>query len=151
MQPSSTETQLRQLWGRWMSLLSRLQDDPKVALVLDSRLGQYLSKHPFLAVTLVLFVAMAAVPVGLFLTFAVVTLTMSVVGFVFLEGFLLFVAAVTLLCVLSGVAFFSVLVSVITNTLLVTVSGLLNLYDPSLTQRRFQGKEGQTSAEKEEQ
>uniref|UniRef100_A0A3B4ZS17 Transmembrane protein 159 n=1 Tax=Stegastes partitus TaxID=144197 RepID=A0A3B4ZS17_9TELE len=76
---SSTETQLRQLWALLLSL-------PQVALVLDSRLGQYLSKHPFLAVTLVLFVAMAAVPVGLFLTFAVVTLTMSVVGFVFLEG-----------------------------------------------------------------
>lgn len=149
MQPSSRDADLQQLWGRWMTLLGQLQEDPRVALMLNSRIGQHLSKHPFSALTLVLFIAMAALPVGLFLTFALVTITMSAVGFALLEGFLLFVAGVTLLCVLSGVAFFSVLVSVITRTLFLTVSGLLHLYDPNLT-KRIHRKEDQTSPEAEQ-
>lgn len=118
--------------------------------MLNSRVGQHLSKRPFSALAVMLFVAMAALPVGLFLTFALVTVTMSVVGFVFFEGFVLFVAGVTLLCVLSAVAFFSVLVSVVTNVLFITASGLLNLYDSDLT-KKIQKKEDEASAEEEQQ
>lgn len=149
MKPGSRDSELQQLWGRWMVLLGRLQEDPRVSVMLNSRVGQYFSKRPFSALAVVLFVAMAALPVGLFLAFALVTVTMSVVGFVFFEGFLLFVAGVTLLCVLSAVAFFSVLVSVVTNTLFITASGLLNLYGSDLT-KKIQ-KEGEASAEEEEQ
>uniref|UniRef100_A0A3Q1GKH9 Promethin-like n=1 Tax=Acanthochromis polyacanthus TaxID=80966 RepID=A0A3Q1GKH9_9TELE len=151
MKPGSRDSELQQLWGRWMVLLKQLQEDPRVSVMLNSRVGQYLSRRPFSALALVLFVAMAALPVGLFLTFALVTITMSVVGFVFFEGFLLFVAGVTLLCVLSAVAFFSVLVSVIFNALFLTASGLLNLYGSDLTKQKIQKKEGEASAEEEEQ
>ncbi|XP_022043472.2 lipid droplet assembly factor 1 isoform X2 [Acanthochromis polyacanthus] len=150
MKPGSRDSELQQLWGRWMVLLKQLQEDPRVSVMLNSRVGQYLSRRPFSALALVLFVAMAALPVGLFLTFALVTITMSVVGFVFFEGFLLFVAGVTLLCVLSAIAFFSVLVSVISNALFLTASGLLNLYGSDLT-KKIQKKEGEASAEEEEQ
>ncbi|XP_022043470.2 lipid droplet assembly factor 1 isoform X1 [Acanthochromis polyacanthus] len=151
MKPGSRDSELQQLWGRWMVLLKQLQEDPRVSVMLNSRVGQYLSRRPFSALALVLFVAMAALPVGLFLTFALVTITMSVVGFVFFEGFLLFVAGVTLLCVLSAIAFFSVLVSVISNALFLTASGLLNLYGSDLTKQKIQKKEGEASAEEEEQ
>uniref|UniRef100_A0A3P8SYW9 Transmembrane protein 159 n=1 Tax=Amphiprion percula TaxID=161767 RepID=A0A3P8SYW9_AMPPE len=150
MKPGSRDSELQQLWGRWMVLLKRLQEDPRVSVMLNSRVGQHLSKRPFSALAVVLFVAMAALPVGLFLTFALVTVTMSVVGIVFFEGFLLFVAGVALLCVLSAVAFFSILVSIVTNALFITTSGLLNLYDSNLT-KKIQKKEGETSAEEEEQ
>uniref|UniRef100_A0A3P8SZQ7 Transmembrane protein 159 n=1 Tax=Amphiprion percula TaxID=161767 RepID=A0A3P8SZQ7_AMPPE len=151
MKPGSRDSELQQLWGRWMVLLKRLQEDPRVSVMLNSRVGQHLSKRPFSALAVVLFVAMAALPVGLFLTFALVTVTMSVVGIVFFEGFLLFVAGVALLCVLSAVAFFSILVSIVTNALFITTSGLLNLYDSNLTKQKIQKKEGETSAEEEEQ
>ncbi|XP_069558881.1 lipid droplet assembly factor 1-like isoform X1 [Brachyistius frenatus] len=111
----------QQLRGRWTTLLNRLNDDPKVALVMNSRLGQYLSRHPSLALTALVFGAMAALPTGLFLSFALVTMTMSVVGFVFFEVFLLFVGGVTLLSVLSGIGFFSVLVSGIIYASYITI------------------------------
>lgn len=129
----------------------------QVAQLMKTRLGQYLRTRPFLTLTLLLFSALAALPVGLFLMFALVTIVISIVGFVFFEGgwnqvslhshfvlfclffstsclflcllvFLLLVGGVTLLSVLSGVALFSLLVSVIVNTLLFTVPSLLKRY-----------------------
>lgn len=131
---------------------------------MESRVGQYLSSHPVLALTVMLFGAMATLPVGLFLVFALVTIVMSAVGFVFFEGkcaqvkiglllqcvvlwqathlksfslcpsvFLLFVGGLTLLCVLSGLAFFSVIVSFIFSVFYSTIFNILNYYDPRLT------------------
>uniref|UniRef100_A0A3Q1JQ70 Uncharacterized protein n=1 Tax=Anabas testudineus TaxID=64144 RepID=A0A3Q1JQ70_ANATE len=58
----------------------------QVTQVMNSGVGRYLSSHPFLALTVMLFSSMAAVPVGLFLIFALVTIVMSAIGFVFCEG-----------------------------------------------------------------
>uniref|UniRef100_A0A7N9AKN5 Uncharacterized protein n=1 Tax=Mastacembelus armatus TaxID=205130 RepID=A0A7N9AKN5_9TELE len=57
----------------------------QVAKVMNTRVGRYLSSHPFLALTVMLFSAMAALPVGLFLLFALVTIIMSTAGFFFFE------------------------------------------------------------------
>ncbi|KAM4531452.1 lipid droplet assembly factor 1-like isoform 1-T5 [Odontesthes bonariensis] len=128
MQRSSRLTQ--QLWKRWTTLLNRLQNDPMVAQVVSARIRQYLSSHPFSALTLLLFGAMAALPVGLFLIFTSVTIAMSATGFLFFAVFLLFVGGLTLLSVLSGIAIFSVLVSVIVNALFITIPSLLKHKDP---------------------
>lgn len=53
---------------------------------MNTRIGQYLRSHPALSLAVLLFSAMAALPVGLFLTFALVTIIMSAVCFVFFEG-----------------------------------------------------------------
>lgn len=53
---------------------------------MNTRIGQYLSSHPVFALTVLVFSAFAALPVGLFLTFAFVTFIMCAVGFVFIEG-----------------------------------------------------------------
>lgn len=53
---------------------------------MNSRIGQYLSSHPVLALIVLLFSTLAALPAGLFLTFALVTSVMCAVGFVFIEG-----------------------------------------------------------------
>lgn len=53
---------------------------------MNTSMGQYLSGHPVLALTVLLFSALAALPVGFFLTFALVTVIMAAVGFVFFEG-----------------------------------------------------------------
>ncbi|KAI3359846.1 hypothetical protein L3Q82_014202, partial [Scortum barcoo] len=136
MEPGSNSrdvTDVQQLWGSWATQLNHLYEEPRVARLMNTRIGLYLSGQPFLALTVLLFGAMAAVPVGLFLTFALVTFVMSAVGFVFFEVFLLFVGGLTLLSVLSGIALFSVVVSVIVNVLYIGVSNILNLYYPHLT------------------
>lgn len=125
---NNSVTEFQKLWGRWNGLLNRFYDDPKVTWLMDTRVGQYLSSHPVLALTGLLFSAMAALPVGLFLSFAVVTIVMSAVGFVFFELFLLFVGGVTLMCVLPGIALFSVMVAFISNALYVTSSNIFSRY-----------------------
>ncbi|KAM9346724.1 lipid droplet assembly factor 1-like [Symphorus nematophorus] len=134
-------TEFEQLWENWTTLLNRIYDDPRVSQLMNTRVGQYLSSHPVIALTVMLFGAMAALPVGLFLTFALVTIIMSAVGFVFFEGFLLFVGGLALLCVLSGIALFSVVVSFIFNVFYITISNILKGYYPHLTKGKVQGKE----------
>lgn len=58
----------------------------QVAQMMNTRIGRYLSSHPLFALTVMLFSAMAALPVGLFLIFALSTTIMSAVAFVFFEG-----------------------------------------------------------------
>uniref|UniRef100_A0A8D3EEA6 Uncharacterized protein n=1 Tax=Scophthalmus maximus TaxID=52904 RepID=A0A8D3EEA6_SCOMX len=58
----------------------------QVAQVTKTRVVQHLSTHPFSALTVMLFGAMAALPVGLFISFALVTALMLAIGFVFFEG-----------------------------------------------------------------
>lgn len=53
---------------------------------MKTRIRQYLNSHPFFALTVMLFGAMSAIPVGMFLSFALVTIIMSAVGLVFFEG-----------------------------------------------------------------
>uniref|UniRef100_A0A8C6PWL9 Transmembrane protein 159 n=1 Tax=Nothobranchius furzeri TaxID=105023 RepID=A0A8C6PWL9_NOTFU len=131
---------IQQLWERWLSLLSRLQGDPKVSQLLSPVLFCYLciltfplvaslsDQRPFLAFTLLLFSAMAVLPVGIFLMFALTTFVISAVGFVFFEVFLFFIGGLTLLSVLAGIALFSLLVSVIVNALFVSIPNLLKQY-----------------------
>uniref|UniRef100_A0A3Q2EDI2 Transmembrane protein 159 n=1 Tax=Cyprinodon variegatus TaxID=28743 RepID=A0A3Q2EDI2_CYPVA len=113
------------------SVLFSLQ---QFAQVMSTRIGQYLRSRPFLALALLLFSAMAALPVGIFLLFAIITIVMSVVGFVFFEVFLLFVGGMTLLSVLSGIALFSLLASVIVTVLSVKyLSFLTHFFTPHLS------------------
>lgn len=104
--------------------LSQFCEDPRVAQLLNTRLGQYLQQHPVFGLTVLLFSSMASLPVGLFVVFALVTLVMSAVGFVFFEVFLLFIAGLTLLVTLSGLAFFSVVASFIFGAFYMTFSNL---------------------------
>ncbi|XP_041852440.1 lipid droplet assembly factor 1-like [Melanotaenia boesemani] len=141
-----------QLWQRLTTLWNRLRDDPRVAQVMSTRIGQYISSHPSLALTLLLFSAMAALPVGVFLTFAIVTVVISVVGFVFFEVFLLSVGGLALLSVLGGIAFFSVLASVVINVFFIAIPSLLRRNYPHLTKRGVNHEkesEGETSGLKE--
>lgn len=54
--------------------------------LINSRAGRYVSSHPVVALALLLFAALAMVPVGLFLAFTLVTLVVSLAGFVAVEG-----------------------------------------------------------------
>lgn len=145
MQRSSSSSSLtKQLGQRWLTLMNRLQEDPKLAQVMSTRIGQYLRRRPFLALALLLFSAMAALPTGLFLLFALITIVMSVVGFVFFEVFLLFVGGMTLLSVLSGIGLFSLLVSVIVTGVFVTIPNLLKRFYPQVTKNQRMESEDET-------
>ncbi|XP_075999072.1 lipid droplet assembly factor 1-like [Genypterus blacodes] len=127
---------------RWTALLDRLQRDPKVAQLMNTRIGQYLSRHPFLALTAVVFSVMSVLPVGLFLFFSLIAVTVSVAGFVFFEVFLLSVGGLTLLCALSGLALLSILISTIFNICYSTVFSVYN--------RHIQRKEHKTQENEKE-
>lgn len=132
---STSVTEFQQLWGSWTPLLDRLYDDPRVSQLMNTKTGQYLSSHPVLGLTVLLFGAIAALPVGLFLSFALVTIVMSAVGFFFFEGFLLFVGGLSLLCVLSGIAVFSVVASFIVYVFYITISSILKYNYPQQTKQ----------------
>ncbi|XP_029914257.1 promethin-like [Myripristis murdjan] len=123
----------QQVCGSWRTLVNSLYNDPKVTQLMNTRMGQYLSSHPSLALTLLVFSVMATVPVGLFLCFALVTITLNAVGFVFFEVFLLCVGGVTLLCVLSGLVLFSIVFSLVVNACYITTSNILNFYHTQRT------------------
>ncbi|XP_029584508.1 promethin isoform X2 [Salmo trutta] len=110
---------LLQLQGSLSSMMDSLYYDPKVAELMNTSMGQYLNGHPFLALAVLVFGAMATVPIGIFLTFATVTFIAVTVGFILLEVFLLSLGGISLLCVLSALAILVslVLVSVGTKSL----------------------------------
>nr|XP_046271907.1 lipid droplet assembly factor 1-like [Scatophagus argus]XP_046271908.1 lipid droplet assembly factor 1-like [Scatophagus argus]XP_046271909.1 lipid droplet assembly factor 1-like [Scatophagus argus]XP_046271910.1 lipid droplet assembly factor 1-like [Scatophagus argus]XP_046271911.1 lipid droplet assembly factor 1-like [Scatophagus argus]XP_046271912.1 lipid droplet assembly factor 1-like [Scatophagus argus] len=139
-------TEFQQLCGSWTTLVNRLYDDPKVSQLMNTRIGQYLSSHPALALTVVLFSTIAVLPVGLFLIFALVTIVMSAVGFVFFEVFLLFVGGLSLLCVLSGIALFSVVASFVFSVFYMAISNVLKI-----KQGKVQEKEREISQQTEMQ
>lgn len=53
---------------------------------MTSPVGRYLDRHPFLALAMLMFVTMAAVPVGVFLLIVVLTSLGALMGAVLLEG-----------------------------------------------------------------
>lgn len=145
---SSGVAEFQQLRGSWDTLVNRLYDDPKVTQLMSTRIGQYLGSHPVLALTVMLFSVMAVLPVGLFLSFALVTFILAALGFLFFEGFLLFIGGLGLLCVLTGIAFFSVVVSLIFSVFYTTIFNLLKVYYPHLIkQGKVYRNEGETSKE----
>ncbi|RXM99963.1 Zona pellucida sperm-binding protein 2 [Acipenser ruthenus] len=95
---------------------------------MSTPVGQYLDGHPFFALALLVFGAMATVPVGLFLTFAIVTFVTASVGFIFLQGFLLSLGGIVLLCVLCGLAIIAFAVSAIFSAFYITASNVLDYY-----------------------
>lgn len=61
----------------------------QVVAFMKSPVGRYLDRHPFLALTMLLFLAMSAIPVGIFLLIVVVTSLGALMGAILLEGTLL--------------------------------------------------------------
>lgn len=53
---------------------------------MKSSVGQYLDRHPFLALSMLTFVTMSAIPVGLFLLIVVLTSLGALMGAILLEG-----------------------------------------------------------------
>ncbi|XP_041086060.1 lipid droplet assembly factor 1-B-like [Polyodon spathula] len=115
---------MQELQSLLNAIMYTLNSKSKLADIRSTPVGQYLDGHPFFALALLLFGAMATVPVGLFLTFAIV----SFVGLVFLQGFLLSLSGIALLCVLCGLAIIAFAVSAILRVFYITASNMLDYY-----------------------
>ena len=76
-------------WHSDMAFTPTLLLCPQVVSFMKSPVGQYLDQHPFLTLTLVVFVAVSAIPVGFFLLLVVLTSLAAFVGVILLEGILL--------------------------------------------------------------
>ncbi|XP_036165373.1 lipid droplet assembly factor 1 isoform X1 [Myotis myotis] len=101
---------------------------PWVVAFMKSPVGQYLDRHPFAALTLLVFVVMSAVPVGFFLLLVVLTSLAALVGVMLLEGLVISVGGVALLCVLCVLVFVSLSVSGTIIVSYVAMSSLINYW-----------------------
>uniref|UniRef100_A0A8C5V311 Lipid droplet assembly factor 1 n=1 Tax=Microcebus murinus TaxID=30608 RepID=A0A8C5V311_MICMU len=84
-EPPSTTRDLQELQKKLSLLIESFQNNSKVVAFLKSPVGQYLDRHPFLALTLLVFIAASAVPVGFFLLLVVLTFLAALVGVLLLE------------------------------------------------------------------
>ncbi|XP_071067389.1 lipid droplet assembly factor 1 isoform X2 [Dasypus novemcinctus] len=134
-EPSSTSKDLQELQRKLSLLIESFQNHSKVVAFMKSPVGQYLDRHPFLALTLLVFVAMSTVPVGSFLLLVLLTSLAAFVGVILLEGLVISVGGLSLLCVLCGLSFVSLAMSGALIVSYVVVSSLINYwYSPRLRQ-----------------
>uniref|UniRef100_A0A8C2RMP1 Transmembrane protein 159 n=1 Tax=Capra hircus TaxID=9925 RepID=A0A8C2RMP1_CAPHI len=85
-EPPSASKDLQELQRKLSLLIASVQSNSKVVSFMKSPVGQYLDRHPFLTLTLLVFVAVSAVPVGFFLLLVVLTSLAALVGVILLEG-----------------------------------------------------------------
>uniref|UniRef100_A0A9L0IGD1 Lipid droplet assembly factor 1 n=1 Tax=Equus asinus TaxID=9793 RepID=A0A9L0IGD1_EQUAS len=88
-EPPSISKDLQELQRKLSLLIESIQNNSEVVALMKSPVGQYLDRHPFVALTLLVFAAMSAVPVGFFLLLVVLTFLVAFVGVILLEGILL--------------------------------------------------------------
>ncbi|XP_045398705.1 lipid droplet assembly factor 1 [Lemur catta] len=127
-EPPSTTRDLQELQKKLSLLIESFQNNSKVVAFLKSPVGQYLDRHPFLALTLLVFIAASAIPVGFFLLLVVLTSLAALVGVILLEGLVISVGGLSLLCVLCGLGFVSVAMSGTLMVSYVVVSSLINYW-----------------------
>ncbi|KAM5197761.1 lipid droplet assembly factor 1 isoform 2-T2 [Hipposideros larvatus] len=122
----STSREFQDLQRKLSLLIDSIQNNSKVVAFMKSPVGQYLDRHPFAAFTLLVFIALSAVPVGFFLFLVVLTSLAAFVGVILLEGLVISVGGLSLLCVLCGLGFVSLVISATIIVSHVVVSSLIN-------------------------
>ncbi|XP_007955533.1 lipid droplet assembly factor 1 [Orycteropus afer afer] len=127
-EPSSISKDLQELQKKLSLLIDSIQNNSKVAAFIKSPVGQYLDRHPFLALTLLVFIAMSAIPVGFFVLLVVLLSVAALVGVILLEGLVISVGGLSLLCVLCGLGFVSLAISGIVTVSYVVVSSLISCW-----------------------
>ncbi|XP_069763223.1 lipid droplet assembly factor 1-A-like [Narcine bancroftii] len=132
--PLSREMQVLQ--NRFNTLMHTINSNSKVAAFMNSPLGHYLDDHPFLALLLLVFAIMSAVPVGLFLTFAVITSLLGCIGFIVMEGLMLSVGGVVLVCFLCGILLISFAISSLLAICYFIFSTTMTYYHSSSTSKK---------------
>ncbi|XP_062444564.1 lipid droplet assembly factor 1 isoform X1 [Rhea pennata] len=120
--------EMQELQKQWHSMVQSIHSNSKVVAFMNSRFGQYLDDHPFVALSLLMFVAVSAIPVAFFLIFVVTTAIMACIGVIIMEGVVISIGGITLLCVLCGLGTLSLGVSGVLSICYVILSTLINYW-----------------------
>ncbi|NWR69558.1 T159A protein, partial [Centropus unirufus] len=134
--------EMQELEKQWRSVVQSLHSNSNVVAFMNSHVGQYLDDHPFVALSLLVFIAVSAIPVAFFLIFVVTTAVMACIGVVVMEVVVIAIGGITLLCVLCGLGALSLGVSGILSVCYVAVSTLVNYWCASKSQIRKQEVNG---------
>ncbi|KFQ29966.1 Promethin-A [Mesitornis unicolor] len=128
--------EMQELQKEWHSIMQSIHSNSNVVAFMNSRLGQYLDDHPFVALSLLVFIAVSAIPVAFFLIFVVITAIMACIGVIVVEGVVIAIGGMSLLCVLCGLGALSVGVSGVLSICYVVLSTLMNYWYASRSQIR---------------
>ncbi|XP_003226745.1 lipid droplet assembly factor 1 [Anolis carolinensis] len=120
--------EMKELQKRWNSMMDAVHSNSHVVAFMNSRVGRYLDDHPFVALSLLIFMAASALPVAFFLLFVAVTAVTACVGVILMEGFLITLGGVTLFCVLGGLGMLSLAVSGVLSVCYISLTTLLNYW-----------------------
>ncbi|NXJ77053.1 TM159 protein, partial [Trogon melanurus] len=123
-----TSKEMQDLQKQWRSVMQTIHSNANVVAFMNSRVGQYLDDHPFIALSLLMFVAVSAIPVAFFLIFVITTAIMSCISVIVMEGVVIAVGGISLLCVLCGLGALSLGVSGILSVGYVVISTLVNCW-----------------------
>ncbi|KFQ16925.1 PREDICTED: promethin [Merops nubicus] len=134
--------EMQELQKQWHSVVQSIHSNPSVVAFMNSRVGQYLDDHPFVALSLLMFIAVAAVPVAFFLIFVVTTAIMACISVIVMEGVVIAIGGITLLCVLCGLGALSLGFSGALSVSYIVLSALVNYWYASRGQIRKQEANG---------
>ncbi|XP_063790492.1 lipid droplet assembly factor 1 [Pseudophryne corroboree] len=123
---SLCKEKMQDLQKQLSSVMHTINNNSKVVAFMNSPVGQYLDERPFMSLALLVFIALAAVPIGLFLTVIAGTAVVACLGVIIIEGVVVAVGGVLLLCVLCGLAILSFGVSGVLSVCYLAVSSILN-------------------------
>ncbi|NWW48694.1 T159A protein, partial [Pedionomus torquatus] len=120
--------EMQELQKQWHSIVQSIHSNSNVVAFMNSRVGQYLDDHPFVALSVLVFIAVSAIPVAFFLIFVVATAIMACIGVIVMEGVVIAIGGIALLCVLCGLGVLSLGVSGVLSVCYVVLSTLVNWY-----------------------
>ncbi|NXS99381.1 T159A protein, partial [Jacana jacana] len=128
--------EMQELQKQWHSIVQSIHSNSNVVAFMNSRVGQYLDDHPFVALSLLVFIAVSAIPVAFFLIFVVATAIMACISVIVMEGVVIAIGGIALLCVLCGLGALSLGVSGVLSVSYVVLSTLVNYWYASRDQIR---------------
>ncbi|NXL90183.1 T159A protein, partial [Alectura lathami] len=147
--------EMQELQRQWHSIMQTVHSNshvvfffhPQVVAFMNSRVGQYLDDHPFVALSFLMFLAVSAIPIAFFLVFVVTTAVVACIGVIVMEGVVIAVGGTALLCVLCGLGALSLGVSGALSVCYVVLSTLVNYWCASRSQIRKQEVNGSSPQE----
>ncbi|NXG21406.1 T159A protein, partial [Grallaria varia] len=134
--------EMQELQKQWHSMVQIIHSNANVVAFMNSRVGQYLDDHPFVALSLLMFIAVSAIPIAFFLIFVVTTAMMACIGVIVMEGVVIAIGGIALLCVLCGLGALSLGVSGVLSVSYIALSTLVNYWCASRGQMTKQDANG---------
>ncbi|NXY87328.1 T159A protein, partial [Alcedo cyanopectus] len=141
--------EMEELRKQWHTMVQSIHSNANVVAFMNSRVGQYLDDHPFVALSVLMFIAVSAIPAAFFLVFLVTTAVMAFIGVIVMEGSVVItIGGIALLCVLCGLSALSLGVSGVLSVYYIILSTLVNYWSASRTQIRTQEVNGSLPQER---